>query len=202
VVRPPPGPPAWRSPRTGLRQSPARAGPCGPGRCWSWPRRPQPRGGPAGSASRQRPVSVGVEAYAACALRAWLAESTRSAPHGPVREVVRDLLLRTRHDRTGCLPPAGRGRGGPGRHGPSPPSCPACRSWFRAWGRTGPYAARRCLHRGPVRDHKRCAGQRDRRTGHAPVRSMVPRGPGRRRSETGRARARGPHRTVSTHGRR
>ena len=32
-------------------------GPCGPGRCWSWPSRPRPRSGPAGSASRRRPAS-------------------------------------------------------------------------------------------------------------------------------------------------
>ena len=94
VVRSRRGPPdqadADRSPAT-----PGRAGPCGPGRCWSWPPRPRPRCGPAGSASRRRPASgwsprcpgiwpslhldtaitlpVGVEAYAAYALRAWLA---------------------------------------------------------------------------------------------------------------------------------
>ena len=103
VPRRGPGP-AWSGPgadrRTGRRgpvprELSGRAGPCGPGRCWSWPPRPRPRCGPGGSASRRRPGSgwsrplpgiwpslhldtaitlpVGVEAYAAYALRAWLA---------------------------------------------------------------------------------------------------------------------------------
>jgi len=81
--------------RTGPQRSSPAPGPCGPGRCWSWPHRPRPRCGPGGSASRRRPGSgwslrypasgppctwtptitlpVGVEAYAAYALRAWLA---------------------------------------------------------------------------------------------------------------------------------
>ena len=81
--------------RTGPGRSGTRRGPCGPGRCWSSPSPPRPRCGPAGSASRRRPASgvvsllpgiwsslhldtaitlpVGVEAYAAYALRAWLA---------------------------------------------------------------------------------------------------------------------------------
>ena len=87
--------PSDQPPRTGPAQLPSRAGPSGPGRCWSWPPQPRPRCGPAGSASRGRPVSgsfprcrasgpslhlntaitlpVGVEAYAAYALRGWLA---------------------------------------------------------------------------------------------------------------------------------
>ena len=94
MVRSRRGPPD-RPPRTGPWPPSGRAGPSGPGRCWSWPSRPRPRCGPAGSASRRRPGSawsprcrgsgrllhldtaitlpVGVEAYAAYALRAWLA---------------------------------------------------------------------------------------------------------------------------------
>ena len=88
-----PGPPDQPE-GTGPLRSPPAPGPSGPGRCWSWPPRPRPRCGPAGSASRRRPGSgwsprcrascpslhldtsitlpVGVEAYAAYALRAWL----------------------------------------------------------------------------------------------------------------------------------
>ena len=60
-------------------------------------------------------LPVGVEAYAAYALRAWLAhEPDDQRPDPPVRQVVRDLLLRARHGRAGRLPPAGPGRGGTG----------------------------------------------------------------------------------------
>ena len=115
--------PAWSGPgadrcgqptRTGPRRLPGRAGPCGPGRCWSWLPRPRPRCGPAGSGSRSGPGSgwcrplpgiwpslhldtaitlpVGVEAYAAYALRAWLGgEPAVSDADAPVREVVGDL---------------------------------------------------------------------------------------------------------------
>ena len=83
------------APRTGPGRSGTMPRPCGPGRCWSWPSPPRPKYGPAGSASRRRPASawspslpgiwsslhldtavtlpVGVECYAAYALRAWLA---------------------------------------------------------------------------------------------------------------------------------
>ena len=60
-------------------------------------------------------LPVGVEAYAAYALRAWLARETLDQrPDPPVRQMVRDLLLRARHGRTGGLPPAGPGRDGAG----------------------------------------------------------------------------------------
>ena len=155
MVRPPPGPPD-QPPRTGPRRSPARAGPSGPGRCWSWPPRPPQRCGPAGSASRKRPASGGSprcqESGPPCI----------STPPSPSRSASR----RTRPMR--CAPgwPArmrsARGRAGsrsgprsarscsgwPGRspltcwptlgphghRGPSPPSCPACRSWSWPWG--------------------------------------------------------------------
>jgi hypothetical protein len=63
-------------------------------------------------------LPVGVEAYAAYALRAWLARD----PHDqctdpPVRQVVGDLLLRARHGRASHLPPDGPGRDGPGAVG-------------------------------------------------------------------------------------
>jgi hypothetical protein len=51
-------------------------------------------------------LPIGVEAYAAYALRAWLATGLDQHPDPPVRQVVRDLLLRTRHGRPGRLPPA------------------------------------------------------------------------------------------------
>jgi hypothetical protein len=83
------------APPAGPRRRPAQAGPCGPGRCWSWPPRPRRRCGP-GSVGIARKTGfglvsplpgiwpslhvdtaitlpVGVEAYAAYALRAWLA---------------------------------------------------------------------------------------------------------------------------------
>ena len=87
--------PLDQPPRTGPARAAGRTGRCGPGRCWSWPSRPGRKCGPAGSGSRRRPASVwsarcpvsgpalhldtaitlpiGVEAYAAYALRAWLA---------------------------------------------------------------------------------------------------------------------------------
>ena len=57
MVRSRRGPPD-QPPRTGPRPVPGRAGPSGPGRCWSWPPRPRPRYGPGGSASRRRPGSA------------------------------------------------------------------------------------------------------------------------------------------------
>jgi hypothetical protein len=79
-------------------------------------------------------LPVGVEAYAACALRAWLASEhavsgrTRrfakwsaifSFALGMGGQVAYHLLPRpTRH----------------GHRGLSPPSCPACRSWSWLWG--------------------------------------------------------------------
>jgi hypothetical protein len=80
-------------PRTGPAQAPGRTGPCGPGRCWSWPPgrgrgvvrlgrhraedrlRPGPLPGiwPALRLDTAITLPIAVEAYAAYALRAWLA---------------------------------------------------------------------------------------------------------------------------------
>ena len=122
---------------TGPPRSPPAPGPCGPGRCWSWRPRPRPRCGPVGSASRRRPGSGWSRRCRASGRRCtWTRPSpcpsasrrtrlTRCAP-GPTgehavsdrtrrfAEVVRDLLLRTRHGRAGGLSPAGPGRGSAG----------------------------------------------------------------------------------------
>ena len=143
-------------PRTGPRRSAPAPGPCGPGRCWSWPPRPRPRCGPGGSASRRRPGSAWSPRCRASGPRCtWTPRSpsrsasrrtppTRCAPgwpaspdqpaDPPVRQVVRDLLLRARHGRAGRLPPAGPGRGGTGAVARHHRSCPACRSWSWPWG--------------------------------------------------------------------
>ena len=91
MVRSRRGPPD-QPPRTDPRRRSDRPGPCGPGRCWSWPPRPRPRCGWVGIAQRTGfglvsplpgiwpslhldtsiTLPVGVEAYAAYALRAWL----------------------------------------------------------------------------------------------------------------------------------
>jgi hypothetical protein len=54
-------------------------------------------------------------------------------PDPPVRQVVRDLLLRTRHGRPGRLPPAGPGRRGTGTVGHHHRRV-LCRSWSWPWG--------------------------------------------------------------------
>ncbi len=119
-------------------------------------------------------LPVGVEAYAAYALRAWLARrALDQRPDPPVRQVVRDLLLRARHGRTGGLPPPRPGRDGAGtvarHHDRVLPAGPGPGHGDHA----GPYAARRCRRRSGR------TGQRDRRTSSITVPSMVRRGPGR-----------------------
>ena len=123
-----PAVPARTGPRTVL--GPGRRS--GPGRCWSWlPRRPL-RSGPAGSASRSGPGSdwsprcpgsgppctwtppspcrsVWRPTRPTRCAPGWPA-SRRQPADPPVRQVVRDLLLRARHGRAGRLPPAGPGR--------------------------------------------------------------------------------------------
>ena len=149
--------PVRSSPGTGPERSGTRPGPCGPGRCWSSPSPPPPKCGPAGSASRSRPASalvpplpgiwsslhldtavtlpVGVECYAAYALRAWLVRRARGQrPDPPVRHVVSDLLLRARHGRAGRVSPDGPEPTSHGHPGASPPWCPASRSWSWAMG--------------------------------------------------------------------
>jgi hypothetical protein len=60
-------------------------------------------------------LPVGVEAYAAYALCAWLTQGqVISARTRRVRQVVCDRLVRSRHGRAGRLSPAGPGRGGAG----------------------------------------------------------------------------------------
>ena len=94
-------------------------------------------------------------------------------PDPPVRQVVRDLLLRARHGRAGGLPPAGPGRGGAGtvarHHDRVLPAGPGPGHGDHA----GPHAARRCWHRSGR------TGQWDRRTSSIAVPSLVRRGPGR-----------------------
>ena len=144
------GPVAWAAavrsrgplPRTGPLRSRPVPGPCGPGRCWSWPLRPRPRCGPGGSASRRRPGSGWSprcresgprctwtprspsrrrSLRRLCAARLAGSRGLDQRPDPAVRQVVRDLLLRPRHGRAGGLSPAGPGRGGTGtvaRHHP------------------------------------------------------------------------------------
>jgi hypothetical protein len=99
-----------------------------------------------------------------CAARLAGPRGLDQRPDAPVRQVVRDLLLRARHGRAGGLSPAGPGRGGPGavaRHHPRVlPAGPGPGHGDRA----GPHAARRRSHRS-----RRTGQQRDRRTSHAPV---------------------------------
>ena len=54
-------------------------------------------------------LPIGVETYAAYALRVWLS-GPRARAGAPVREVVRDRLADLRRGRAGRLPPAGRRR--------------------------------------------------------------------------------------------
>ena len=129
------GPPApgQRTSRSD-RPTVSSPGPSGPGRCWS--RRPRGGRGSAGSASRRRPGSRLVSrcqasavpapghvhhparrrrAYAACALRAWLARALDQRPDPPVRQVVRDLLPHSMAGQVAYRPlaQAGAARAGP-----------------------------------------------------------------------------------------
>jgi hypothetical protein len=101
-------------------------------------------------------------------------------PDPPVRQVVRDLLLRARHGRTGRLPPAGPGRGGAGAVADHDdrvlPAGPGPGHGDHA----GPHAPRRCRHRSGHTE------QRDRRTSSIAVPCLVRRGPGRGGAGPGR----------------
>ena len=132
-------------------------------------------------------LPVGVEAYAAYALRAWLSRrALDQRPDPPVRQVVRDLLLRARHGRAGGLPPAGPGRGGAGtvarHHDRVLPAGPGPGHGHHA----GPHAARRCRTpsygtRGPAADRSTARSVR------GPGRAIP--GPDRERRDTRRNRS-------------
>ena len=209
MVRHPPGPPD-QPPRTGPRRPPARAR-----TVRSWPLlvlaapaaaevwsgwvgiaektgfgrvSPLPGIWPSLHLDTTITLPIGVEAYAAYALRAWLASEDAVSPRtrrfakwsaicsfllGMAGQVASHLLADAGAARApwaittvvSCLPVLVLGMG------------TALAHMLRADA---------CRH-GPVRDHRRCAGPRDRRTGQSPVREMVPRGPGRRTSGTGPA---------------
>ena len=105
AVRPPPGPPDQPE-GTGPPRSPPAPGPSGPGRCWSWPPRPRPRCGPAGSASRRRPGSGwSPRCRASCRPCTWTRPSpcpsawrrtprTRCAPGWPTEHSISDRTRR------------------------------------------------------------------------------------------------------------
>jgi hypothetical protein len=96
-------------------------------------------------------------------------------PDPPVRQVVRDLLLRARQGRwpITCWPRPGRR----GHHGPSPRSCPACRSW--SWPR-GPRWPTCCVPMPARRRTRRTTGPEDRQY-HGPL----PGPPGTRQGRPG-----------------
>ena len=118
--RGPPDPP----PRTGPRRRPGRAGPSGPGRCWSWPSRPRPRCGPGGSASRRRPGSAWSPRCRASGLRCtW-------TPPSPSRSASRPT------PRTRCAPgwPASaRSAAGPAGSPSGRRSAPSRSAWPGRW---------------------------------------------------------------------
>ena len=147
----------------------------------SWPLRPRPRYGPAGSASPRRPASGGSPRCPVSGPRCTWTPASPSGRRGglrgvyaarlagqrvcgqrevpPVRQVVRDLLLRARDGRAGCLSPAGPTRSGAGavarHHDRVLPARPGPGHGDRA----GPHDARRRRHR------SRAAGQPNPRTG-------------------------------------
>ena len=119
--------------------------------------------------ARRRGGVRGVRGVRAARLAGRWAFGQRQDP--PVRQVVRDLLLRARHGRAGGLPPAGPGRDGTGtvarHHDRVLPAGPGPGHGDRA----GAHAPRRCRHR------SRRTGQRN-RTSSIAVPSLVRRGPG------------------------
>jgi hypothetical protein len=117
-------------------------------------------------------LPIGVEAYAASALRAWLArDQAISARTRQFAKVVSDLLLRPRHGRSGRLPPDGSVRDDTSTVGDHDhrvlPAGPGSGHGDRA----GAHAASR------RRDHG-CNRQRNQATSHPAVPVLVPRGPG------------------------
>ena len=118
---------------------------------------------------------VGVEAYAAYALRAWLARDQAGSATGPAgspsgRRSAPSRSAWPGRSPTTCWPRPGRH----GHRGPSPPSCPACRSWSWPWGPRWPT----CCAPTPTPQRTR-PDTRDRRTSHAAGPCLVRRGPGR-----------------------
>jgi hypothetical protein len=79
-------------------------------------------------------LPVGVEAYAAYALRAWLADghsvSDRTRRFAKWSAICSFALGMAGQVAITCWPRPGRR----GHRGPSPRSCPACRSWSWPWG--------------------------------------------------------------------
>ena len=188
------GPPE-QPPRTGPRPPPGQAGPCGPGRSWSWPpgrgrglvrlgrHRAEDRvraGLPAAWHLARPPPGHhrhppgrrrGLRRLRAARLAVRRALDRR--PHPAVCQVVRDILVRARHGRAGRLPPAGPGRSGTGavarHHDRVLPASPGPGHGDRA----GPHAARR--------RRAGCPGQRRNGAGHGVVPGPVRRGPERTR---------------------
>ena len=119
-------------------------------------------------------LPVGVEAYAAYALRAWLArEDSISARTRRFAKWSAICFLRARHGRAGRLPPAGSGRDGTGtmgdHHDRVLPPGPGPGHGDHA----GAHAPRRRRSRGTSR-------QPGRRTSRRAVYGLVPRGRARR----------------------
>ena len=128
MVRSRRGPPD-RPPRTGPRRPPGRAGPSGPGHCWSWPPRPPPRCSPGVGIAQKTgfglvsplpgtwPVlhldtaitlPVGVEGLRGVRPAGLaLARPGGQRPDTPAREVASDLLIRL------SWPAGSRRRGSP-----------------------------------------------------------------------------------------
>ena len=108
-------------------------------------------------------LPVGVEAYAAYALRAWLARenwiSDRTRRFAKWSAICSFALGMAGQVAYHLLAQAGAARG---RRGPSPPSCPACRSWSWPWGPRSPTCS------APTHTPQRTdRTDRDRRTGRA-----------------------------------
>ena len=208
-ARPLPGPPDQPD-GTGPPRSPPVPGPSGPGRCWSWPPRPRPRCGPAGSASRRRPGSGwSPRCRVSCRRCTWTRPSpcpsawkrtprTRCGPGwppsprsaaGPAGSPSGRRSAPSRSAWPGrwpttCWPSPGRR----GHRGRSPRSCPACRSWSWPWGPRWPI----CCAPMPAPQTRRATGPQDqqyRGPQAGPRTRLVRPGPGRTSGSPGRVRS-------------